>query len=74
MFTLPLKSGDPATALNSPHSIILTEKMAVKYFGTEPAIGKQFTDDRDRNFTVTGVMKDVPSNSHLIFDALIGNF
>ena len=72
VFTYLFIEGDMGTALDGPNNIVLTESLAKKYFGDESAIGKQFTDDQDRNFVVTGVMEDVPSNSHLKFDALIG--
>jgi putative ABC transport system permease protein len=72
VFTYKFLEGDMKSALVSPNNIVLTKTMARKYFGEESAIGKQFADDQDRNFTVTGVMEDVPSNSHLIFDALVG--
>jgi putative ABC transport system permease protein len=71
MFTLPLKSGDPATALNSPHSIILTEKMAVKYFGETNPLGESLILENNSRFMVTGVMKELPENSMFTFDAVI---
>ena len=72
VFTYRFLEGDIATALDKPNNIVLTKSMAKKYFGEDAALGKQFADDQDRNFTVTGVIEDVPTNSHLIFDALIG--
>ena len=63
MFTLPLVIGDAATALNSPHSIVLTEKLAVKYFGKANPIGKTLTIENKYQFMVTGVMKNLPGNS-----------
>ena len=71
MFTFPLIKGDPATALSDPFSIILTEEMAAKYFGEEDPIGKIIKADNQWDFQVTGVMKNVPHNSHLQFDFLI---
>ncbi|UCE21723.1 MAG: ABC transporter permease, partial [Candidatus Aminicenantes bacterium] len=71
MFTFPLVKGDPDTALSDPLSIVLTEKMAAKYFGDEDPIGKTIKADNKWDFQVTGVMKDVPRNSHLEFDFLI---
>jgi ABC-type antimicrobial peptide transport system permease subunit len=71
MFTFPLIKGDPATALSDPFSIILTEEMAAKYFGDEDPIGKIIKADNKWDFQVTGVMKNVPLNSHLQFDFLI---
>jgi len=63
--------GDPGTALNSPHSIILTQKLAAKYFGNENPVGKVLTVENKAQFTVTGVFKEIPSNSMFIFSAVI---
>ncbi|AYB30148.1 ABC transporter permease [Chryseolinea soli] len=71
MFTYPFIAGDPNTALDQPFSIVLTEKLAIKYFGTDNAIGQTLVNQNNETFKVTGVMKDVPLNSHFIFDALV---
>ncbi|MGD8536202.1 MAG: ABC transporter permease [Candidatus Aminicenantes bacterium] len=71
MFTFPLVKGDPATALSDPFSIVLTEELAEKYFGDDDPIGKTIKADNKWDFQVTGVMKNVPHNSHLQFDFLI---
>jgi len=71
MFTFPLVKGDPATALSDPFCIVLTEEMAAKYFGDEDPIGKTIKANNQWDFQVTGVMKNVPHNSHLQFDFLI---
>ena len=72
MFTYEFISGDPATALDNPFSIVLTEKIATKYFGgSEKAIGQSLQNQAGEEHKVTGVMKDVPLNSHFRFDALI---
>jgi len=63
--------GDPATALNSPHSIILTQKLATKYFGNSNPIGKTLTVENQSQFTVTGVFKNIPANSMFTFSAVI---
>ncbi|MEP0547453.1 MAG: ABC transporter permease [Rhodothermales bacterium] len=70
VFTFPLRSGDPATALAEPGSIVLTETLAATLFGDAPAHG-QTVEWTDRVLTVTGVMADVPRQSHLQFDGLI---
>ncbi|WP_282162296.1 ABC transporter permease [Ulvibacterium marinum] len=70
MFTFPLIKGDPAQALKDMSSVVLTESIAIKYFGTENPIGKIITVDGNESFTVTGVLKDIPSNSHMKFDML----
>lgn len=72
IFTFPFVKGDPKTALKNRYSIVVTESMARKYFGTEEPMGKVLTiTGRMDVFTVTGVIKDVPGNSHLHFDCII---
>jgi putative ABC transport system permease protein len=71
MFTLPLLMGDIATALNSPKSIIITGKLAAKYFGDTNPIGKTISLQNRYQFTVTGVFKEIPGNSLFTFDAVI---
>jgi putative ABC transport system permease protein len=72
IFTFPFVKGDPKTALKNRYSIVVTESMARKYFGTEEPMGKVLTiTGRMDGFTVTGVIKDVPENSHLHFDCII---
>lgn len=71
IFDFPLLSGDLKTALDEPHSILLTEETALKFFDTaEGAIGNMLTLV-DEEFKVTGVLKNVSENSHLQFDALV---
>ncbi len=71
MFTFPMLMGDPLTALNSPHSVVLTKKLATKYFGNTNPVGKTITLENKYQFTVTGVMKDLPGNSMFTFEALL---
>jgi putative ABC transport system permease protein len=71
VFTMPLTLGDPETVLNSPHSIILSEKLAAKYFGDVNPIGRTLTLENKMPFTVTGVMKDLPKNSMFTFEGVI---
>ncbi len=71
IFTMPFVLGDPETALKSPNSIVLTEKLAAKYFGTSGPIGKTLTLENKMQFTVTGVMKDLPKNSIFSFEGVI---
>ncbi|SHH88092.1 putative ABC transport system permease protein [Chryseolinea serpens] len=71
MFSYTFIDGDPNTALDQPFSIVLTEKLAIKYFGgTDNAVGQALVNQNNETFKVTGVMKNVPLNSHFIFDAL----
>jgi ABC-type antimicrobial peptide transport system permease subunit len=71
MFTFPLIKGDPETALDAPHSIILTEKLAKKYFGNTDPVGQSLTLENKYQFMVTGVMKELPKNSIFTFEGII---
>jgi putative ABC transport system permease protein len=62
--------GDPQTALNAAYSVVITEDMAKKYFGEDNPLGKVLNINNQSDFTVTGVVKNVPHNSHFIFDML----
>ena len=70
ILTIPLIRGDAETALNDTGAIVLSRSMAKKYFGDEDPTGKTITMDDRLLFQVTGVMEDVPPNSHLHFDFL----
>ncbi len=70
-FSFPLLKGDPATVLNDPSGIVMTETTAKKYFGEEDPIGKEIEFNKDRRFKIAGIAKDVPVNSHLEFDILV---
>jgi len=70
MFTFPFVKGDPRTALDGPRSIVVTESLARTFFGDEDPMGKLLTVARDL-YTVTGVIRDVPENSHLHFVCVI---
>lgn len=74
IFSFPLVSGDPATVLKEPYSIVLTVSMAKKIFGDEPALGKsiQYSGGYGtHNYQVTGVVADLPENTHLKFNSLV---
>ena len=71
MFTFPLIEGNPKTALKDPYSLVLSERVAKKYFGNESPIGKIITVDNQFPMKVMGVMKEVPSNSTFRFDILM---
>ena len=71
VFTFPLLKGNPATLLNDMHSIVLTEKLAEKLFGNEDAMGKVIKIDNKDNFTVTGILKDIPTNTRFDFEYLV---
>jgi putative ABC transport system permease protein len=63
IFSYPLLRGNPETALNSPRSVVLTETFAKKFFPDGDAMGKTFRVDSNNNFTVTGILKDLPNNT-----------
>jgi putative ABC transport system permease protein len=69
MFTFPFARGTADTALADRGAVVLTEAAAGRYFGAEDPLGKVVRlEDYDADLTVTGVVKDVPSNSHIQFD------
>lgn len=70
VFDFPLISGDPATALQQPYSLILTESLAETLFGEEDPLGQVIQDGNGVDLTITGVLRDLPTNTHLTFDAL----
>ncbi len=70
VFSVPLASGDPKTALARPDGLVISQSMARKYFRDEDPVGKQMKIDQTNLFQVTGVMEDTPSNTHVYFDFL----
>jgi putative ABC transport system permease protein len=78
VFSWKLTKGDPKTALVAPYSIVLTETTARKYFGNSDPMGKPLKGSEASSgrsnagdYTVTGVIPDLPSNSHFRFNALL---
>ena len=71
MFSFPLVRGNVDAALEDPHSIVMTEREAEKYFGNDDPLGKVIDVDGIHQFTVTGILKDIPDNSSLKFSMLI---
>jgi len=71
VFTFPLIGGDRETALMDPFSVVLSEKLARRLFGDEDPIGKTVRAENQRVLKVTGIIKDIPGNTHLKFDYLI---
>jgi len=71
MFTFPLIQGNPESALTEPYSLVMTERMAQKYFNDDDALGKIIRVENKYDFKVTGVLKNLPRNSLLRFDFLI---
>lgn len=70
-FSFPLVKGERANALQRVDGILITENMAKKYFGQEDPIGKVLRKNNKDNVVVTGVLANVPSNSHLQFDFIM---
>ena len=70
IFSIPMVMGNPNTALTQPFSVVITEEMALKYFGDENPMGKIFNSDNRSDWTVTGVVEEMPDNSHWHFDFL----
>lgn len=70
VFTIPLIEGDAKTVLTEPNTVVISKKIAEKYFGKEDPIGKviSFADESKGPLKVTGLIKEVPSNSHFHFD------
>lgn len=71
IFDFNLKKGDPVQALVEPYSMVISEKVARNFFGDRNPIGEIIQDEARNALKVTGVMEDVPDNSHLQFDALV---
>jgi len=67
VFTVPLIAGDPATALKDPKSIVIDETAAKRYFNTTDVIGQTLFIDNSTSCKITGVMKDMPKQSHFHF-------
>jgi len=70
IFTIDFLEGDPESALKEPNSLVLTESAAKKYFRNEDPLGKTIKYEHQLDMKVTGVIKDVPENSHFHYDFL----
>lgn len=70
VFDLQL-NGNPKTALAEPNAVVITEKLAKKYFNTADAVGKTLVINNSENFKVTGVIKNMPHQSHFSFDIYV---
>lgn len=71
VFSLPMIAGDPHTALKESRSVVLTEKMARKYFDGTNIIGRTLMINDSVPYKVTGVIKDLPAQSHFHFDLFL---
>jgi putative ABC transport system permease protein len=72
MFDFPLTSGNPNTVFNNPGSVVLTQTASKKLFGEESPLGRELIIG-DANFTVAGILKDLPENSLFKFDLLVSH-
>jgi len=70
MFSIPLIQGDPETVFSTQNAILLTKDTTLKYFGDEDPIGKILITPQGE-FLVSGVVENVPKNSHMEFDFLV---
>ncbi|MEI9957060.1 MAG: ABC transporter permease [Ferruginibacter sp.] len=71
MFDFPMLKGNINQALSGANNIVLTDKLAKKLFGNEDALGKIVKIDSNANFTVTGIMADLPNNTMFDFEYLL---
>jgi putative ABC transport system permease protein len=71
VFSWKMLAGNPRQALVAPNSIVLTQSTARKYFGDRNPVGQTLRVENQATFTVTGLMEDVPSNSHFTFNGLM---
>ncbi|MEM9326471.1 MAG: ABC transporter permease [Bacteroidota bacterium] len=71
VFDFELIEGDLRDALDRPFTIVLSQRLANKYFGTSSALGQTLWLEGDHAFEITAVVKDFPSNSHTHFDMLV---
>ncbi|AYL99330.1 FtsX-like permease family protein [Mucilaginibacter celer] len=68
VFTLPMIDGTPANSLTEPHSAVITESTAKKYFNRVNVVGQTLTVNDTGTYKITGVVKDIPSQSHFKYD------
>lgn len=74
VFTLPMISGDPHSALVNPNSVVITKSIAEKYFNTTDVVGKTFTVNDTALYKITGVINDVPKESHFHYDFFVSMY
>ncbi len=71
IFSIPLIAGDQKTALENPHSLVLSQKMAEKYFRNDNPLGKTLKVGNRDDYKVTGVIEKIPDNTHFHYDFLL---
>jgi len=68
VFTLPMIEGDAASALREPHSVVITEQTAKKYFSRTNVVGQELLIDEGEPYKITGVINDLPAQSHFQYN------
>jgi len=71
VFSFPLLRGDPHRALTAPHTMVVTRGFAQKYFGKDDPVGQSLRLDNQTDFLITGLLENLPANSHFTFDFLL---
>jgi len=72
VFTLPLVKGDPKTVLANPNTLVISQSLAEKYFGKSDPVGRILNfKEENQSFRISGIMRDIPENSHFHF-AMLG--
>jgi putative ABC transport system permease protein len=71
VFTIPFIAGDPSTALSEPFTMVVSKTLARKYFGSTDVIGESMKNLDGSNYTIVGVIEDLPANVHLRYNGLI---
>jgi len=70
ILTIPFLQGDPKTALDRPYTMVLSDRMAIKYFGQQEPLGQTITLNK-RDYEVTGVVANAPHNTHFKYDCFV---
>lgn len=71
IFSFDMLEGNPETALVEPNSAVMTKSTARKFFGDAPALGQTIVQNGETSYQITGVIQDIPENSHIKFDYLL---
>lgn len=71
VFTFPMIGGNPVSALKEPFTVVITESVANKYFGNTNVVGKTLVNKENVNYKITGVIKDLPKQSHIQEDIFV---
>ena len=71
IFSWQLLEGNPQNILEEPNTLVLTKDIAKKFFGGKEALGKSILVDNKTPYRVTGILKNIPENSHFKFDILL---